>query len=170
MFILDFDLGWVLVWTACYCREEQAVLWRTDDHRRHPAQSNEAHRVRNYDFFLYCLWFLYGDNISIFRHYSGTGDIPSSSPAYIPFSQRASKTDVAASAALKQMKRKGQVWLFLSIVPENATLYFFLIISSPPIRGRLLVRRRALDAGHGRVTRSAQFNRRWRSIKSKDPT
>jgi hypothetical protein len=36
--------------------------------------------------------------------YSGTEELQASGPAYIPFSQRASKTDMAASAAMKQMK------------------------------------------------------------------
>lgn len=44
----------------------------------------------------------------VMQRNGGSGELLSSTPVYIPFSQRSSKTDVAASAALKQMKKKGQ--------------------------------------------------------------
>ena len=47
---------------------------------------------------------LYGNDVMLDTLYSGTEELETSAPAYIPFSQRSSKTDLAASVAMKQMK------------------------------------------------------------------
>lgn len=58
-----------------------------------------------------------------------TSELPSSAPAYIPFSQRSSKTDVAASAALKFIKKKGQVVCVSRCGPDSALTFFAFVQS-----------------------------------------